>query len=88
MGTGKVTPTKVTTSLSTLDHKIDSESSDADNNSKELPVLGITVAAGLILLPLLACLTMNLIARRCPNSALGRKLNAFRAANALTEEQM
>ena len=51
-------------------------------------MLGITVAAVLILIPVALCVAMSLISRRCPNSKLGRKLNACKAGRALTEEQM
>ena len=54
----------------------------------EVPMLGITVAAVLILIPVALCVAMSLISRRCPNSKLGRKLNACKAGRALTEEQM
>ena len=52
----------------------------------EIPVLGIVIAAVLVSVPITACVCMKLIASKCPNSLLGRKLHACRASQALTEE--
>ena len=53
-----------------------------------IPVLGITIAAVLIILPLTVCISMKIIASTCPESSLGRKLNACKTSNAMSEEQM
>ena len=66
------------------DEKVNDEGTKEDG----IPVLGIAVAAVLILVPIAICVTMSLISRKCPNSNLGRKLNACKAGRALTEEQM
>ena len=72
--------------VTTNDHA-DSEEEDYEVKN-EVPVLGIAVAAALILVPVALCVTMSLVSRKCPNSKLGRKLNACKAGRALTEEQM
>ena len=51
-----------------------------------LPILGIFIAATLILLPALVCVSMKVIATKCPQSSLGRKLNACKTASAMSEE--
>ena len=47
--------------------------------SADLPVLGITVVVMMIMLPILVCILMRIIAQKCPNSYLGKKLSACRA---------
>lgn len=65
--------------------KEDNETLETDQD--RLPILGITIAAVLIFLPILVCVSMKVIASKCPDSYLGRKFNACKAENALTEEQ-
>jgi len=66
----------------------DARVTEADPDVEEggLPVLGILIAVVLIMVPLTICVAMKLIARKCPNSAIGRKLNAFTAIPSGHEE--
>lgn len=60
----------------------------AEEEKEGTAVLGITIVAILILLPVFVCIGMKVIASKCPESSLGRKLAACKANNALTDEQM
>jgi len=70
--------------MSELDVPLSAE----DEEKEGTAVLGITIVAILILLPVFVCIGMKVIASKCPESSLGRKLAACKANNALTDEQM
>ena len=62
------------------------EDKETLESEEGLPILGIFIAATLILLPALVCVSMKVIATKCPKSSLGRKLNACKTASAMSEE--
>lgn len=48
----------------------------------------VIIALGsLLLLPILVWLVINVVAKCCPNSKLGRRFNEWKAQRALSEEQ-
>ena len=70
------------------DHVTEITESGSKEDEDEIPILGITIASILIIVPVCTCVAFRVIANKCPSSALGRKLNACKESNAMTEEQM
>ena len=47
----------------------------------------IVILVLIVAIPMLIWLFINLIAKQCPNSSLGKRFNEWKADRALTEEQ-
>lgn len=60
----------------------------AEEAGLSLPILiVIIVVVALIFIPIAVWLTINMIAKLCPNSGCGKRLNEWKANRALTDEQ-
>lgn len=46
----------------------------------------IAVLGGLIFVPMIIWIAINLIAKCCPNSKIGRRFNEWKATRALSDE--
>lgn len=64
------------------------EEDNAEEESMSLGVQIMIIVLGIVfVLPIVVWLTINIIAKLCPNSKIGRRFNEWKATRALTDEQ-